>query len=191
MGWVFTRLPDGDLALDISANEREVLQSLPGQLAEVLRESPDQPALVRLAPPAYTEDADHEAEYRHYMGDDLRRRQLAALAVMSESAGATRLSPEQAEGWLSALNSLRLVLGTQLDVGEDVDDELHQLDGYDDPDDSGDPDDPDGAGAGAGGAGDERGQALNLYRYLSMLLQELVEAMSEGLPDVPDEPGAA
>ena len=170
MGWVFTPLPGGDLKLDIGRHEREILQSLPSQLAEVLRDAPGQPALARLAPPAYVEEPGHEAEYRRYMGDDLRQRQLAALAVMGESAGATRLTPEQAEGWLSALNSLRLVLGTQLDVS---DDQLDQLDQLDDADSS---------------AAAERGAALHLYRYLSALLQELVEAMSGSLPDVADEP---
>lgn len=175
MGWIFTRRPDGDLALDLGTNEREVLQSLPSQLATVLRAAPEEPALARLAPPAYVEEPEHEAEYRRYMGDDLRDRKLAALAVMEESAGATVLTPEQAEGWLSALNSLRLVLGTQLDVGEDVDEGFPDL--GDDPG-GGIPPDPD----------DPRLPALALYRYLSLLLEDLVEAMSESLPEVEEEP---
>ncbi|MGI8684543.1 MAG: DUF2017 family protein [Acidimicrobiales bacterium] len=172
MGWIFTRLPDGDLKLDLGPNERAVLRSLPGQLAEVLRDAPGEAALTRLSPPAYVEEPEHEEEYRRFMGDDLRQRQLAALGLMGESAGATQLTPEQAEGWLCALNSLRLVLGTQLDVGEDTDDDL---DGLDDDDIPTDPDDP-------------RGPALHLYRYLSMLLEDLVETMSEGLPEVEEEP---
>ncbi len=172
MGWVFTRRPDGGIKLDLGPNERDILRSLPAQLAEVLRDSPGEPALTRLSPPAYVEEPGHEAEYRRYMGDDLRDRQLAALSLMGESAGAADLTAEQAEGWLSALNSLRLVLGTQLDVGEDIDDEFDALDDDDDPDDADDP----------------RGRALTLYRFLSALLEELVEAMSESLPEVEEEP---
>ena len=172
MGWVFNRLPGGGLTLDLGDEERDVLRSLPEQLGEVLRRSPGEPALTRLAPPAYVEEPEHEAEYRRFMGDDLRRRQLGALALMSETAGAAELSEEQAQGWLSALNSLRLVLGTQLDVGEDVDDELDDVD-----DAGGDLDEPQAVRAGA----------LQLYRYLSMLLDELVSALGEGLPDVADE----
>ena len=169
MGWVFTRLPGGGLTLDLDRDEREVLQSLPVQLGDALRESPGEAALTRLAPPAYVEEPEHEEEYRRFMGDDLRQRQLAALAVMSETAGADRLTDEQAQGWLSALNSLRLVLGTQLDVGEDDDAALADAD-----DDVPDPD-------------DVRAGALQLYRYLSMLLDELVTALAEGLPEVEDE----
>lgn len=168
MGWVFTRLPGGGLALDLDRDEREVLQSLPVQLGDVLRESPGEAALTRLAPPAYVEEPEHEDEYRRFMGDDLRQRQLAALTVMSETAGADRLTDEQAQGWLSALNSLRLVLGTQLDVGED--DEADFVDADDDPDPT-----------------DVRAGALQLYRYLSMLLDELVTALAEGLPEVENE----
>ena len=168
MGWVFTRLPGGGLTLDLDRDEREVLQSLPVQLGDALRESPGEAALTRLAPPAYVEEPEHEEEYRRFMGDDLRQRQLAALAVMSETAGADRLTDEQAQGWLSALNSLRLVLGTQLDVGEDDDAAF-----------AGEDDDPD--------PDDVRAGALQLYRYLSMLLDELVTALAEGLPEVEDE----
>lgn len=167
MGWVFTRLPGGDVRLDLGAPEREVLSALPDQLAQVLRTAPEERALARLAPPAYADDPEHEDEYRRYMGEDLRSRQLAALGVMSETAGAERLSEDQAQGWLAALNSLRLVLGTQLDVGEDDA-------GTDEPD------------VPAGGPHDERG-ALQLYHYLSMLLDELVTALSGGLDDGPRE----
>ena len=172
MGWVFTRLPDGGVRLDLDRDERDVLRSLPVQLGDVLRGSPGEEALTRLSPPAYVEEPEHEEEYRRFMGDDLRQRQLAALAVMSETSGADCLTEDQAQGWLSALNSLRLVLGTQLDVGED-DDEL-----FGDDDDVPDPNDPD----------DIRSGAVQLYRYLSMLLDELVTALAQNLPEVEDEP---
>jgi hypothetical protein len=166
VGWVFTRLPDGGVTLDLGPDEREVLSSLPVQLSDVLRDSPAETALIRLSPPAYVEEPEHEEEYRRYMGDDLRQRQVAALTLMSRTAGATRLSDEEAQGWLAALNSLRLVLGTQLDVDEDADEEVEEAD------------DPE----------DVRAGALQLYRYLSMLLDELVTALAEGLPEGTDDP---
>jgi hypothetical protein len=116
----------------------------------------------RLAPPAYTDDDASEAEYRRLMADDLADRRLAALAVLEETATAERITEEQAHGWLAALNSVRLVLGTQLDVREDMDELVVG------------PDDP-------------RGPGLALYGYLSYLLQELVDALTGGLPPVADE----
>lgn len=163
-GRAIKRLPDGDLRLKLGAQEREVLASLPGQLRELLSVAPDDPSVRRLAPPAYVDDREHEAEYRRLMGDDLADRRLAALAVLEETAGRDRLTEEQAHGWLAALNSLRLVLGTQLDVHEDMEEMTVA------------PDDP-------------RAPGLALYGYLSGLLWELVDALAEGLPEVVDDDG--
>lgn len=146
----------GEVVLRLSAEERQVLRALPGQLRHLLVDEPDDPALRRLTPPAYSGDPEHEAEYRRFMGDELRERRLAALALMDETVDAERLSEEQAQAWLAALNSLRLVLGTRLDVTEEM--AGAELD----------PDDP-------------RAPLLALYGYLSWLEDQLVEALAGAL----------
>ena len=161
-GRAVSRRRNGELSLRLSAREREVLRTLPGQLRELLLSTPDDPSVRRLHPPAYTDRPSHEEEYRRFMGDDLQESHLAALAVLEESVDADRLSEEQAQGWLSAINALRLVLGTQLDVTED-------LDGA-----GIDPEDP-------------RAPGLALYGYLSWLLDQLVDALAAGLPVVPPD----
>lgn len=45
------------------------------------------------------------------------------LRTCPREGGAVRLTTEQADGWLSALNDVRLALGTALDVDEDVPEE--------------------------------------------------------------------
>jgi len=97
--------------------ERELLRSLPGQLKELLRT--DDPSLKRLFPPAYPDDPALEAEYHKLVRDDLVAGRTAALDVMAATVDAADLDEEQLTGWLSALNDIRLVLGTQLDVSED------------------------------------------------------------------------
>jgi hypothetical protein len=161
-GWAVSRLPSGGFRLDLTPEERDVLRTLPDQLEEVLDLAPEDPSLGRLSPPAYTAEPEHEAEYRRLMGDDLREHQRAALSVMRETVDASQLDEGQAQGWLSALNSLRLVLGSRLDITEDDD-------GADF-----DPRDP-------------RAPGLALYGYLSWLLDQLVDALAEGLPDVAPE----
>lgn len=174
MGWIFTRLADGSVEVDLDEDFREVLEALPAQLEEALQESPGAPDLARLAPPAYADQPEYEEEYRRFMADDLRARQLDALAVLRSTAGAEVLTEEQAQGWMGALNSLRLVLGTQLDVSDDddVDDGLDDL--HHDVDDDG------------GREADEEAALwaakVQLYRYLTALLGDLIEALSEGLP---------
>jgi hypothetical protein len=107
----------GRFQLNLSADERQLLGSLPGQLKELL--ATEDPSLRRLFPPAYTDDPQRDAEYQRLMRDDLMQRHTAALDVMSATIDASDLDGEQLAGWLSALNDLRLVLGTQLDVSED------------------------------------------------------------------------
>jgi len=150
------RTRNGELQVRLSHDERDLLRSLPGQLRQLLADEPEDPSLRRLFPPAYTTDDDREAEYRRLMGDDLQERLLAALAVLEETAGAERLTEDQASGWLSALNSLRLVLGTRLDVSEDM------LGSEVDPSDPSAP-------------------LLALYGYLSWLEEQVVEALAGGL----------
>ncbi len=145
----------GGYRLRLPPEERELLRSLPGQLRGVMQT--DDPSLRRLFPPAYPEDSEADDEFRRLMRDDLLEGKLAALRVVEETAGADHLSGEQLEGWLGALESLRLYLGTQLDISEGTfGEEL-------------DPADP-------------AAPALALYGYLSWLQEEAVAALSSNLP---------
>ncbi|MEI7761130.1 MAG: DUF2017 family protein [Thermoleophilia bacterium] len=145
---------DGGYRLQLPAEERELLRLLPGQLREVLPTG--DPSLRRLFPPAYTDDSEANDEFRRLMRDELLEGKLAALRVVEETAGADHLSGEQLEAWLGALESLRLFLGTQLDISEETGGQ--ELD----------PDDPDAP-------------ALALYGYLSWLQEEAVAALSSSL----------
>jgi hypothetical protein len=135
------RTSKGEIRLRLPRDERALLRSLPGQLRRLLVEAPDDPSLERLFPPAY-DDADSEAEYRRLMADELLEGRRRALRVIEETLDQDRLTKEQAESWLTALNDLRLVLGTRLGVTEDM--LLERLS----------PDDPDAF-------------AISLYAYLS------------------------
>jgi len=149
------RARDGSFALRLPSEERELLRQLPDQLRTLLEVAPQDPALRRLFPHTY-EDEQDEAAYREVVGDDLLDGRRRALQVVAETADAERLTSEQAQSWLTALNDLRLVLGTRLDVNEE--ELLSDLR----------PDDP-------------RAPDLALYAYLSWLQEQLVEAMSSEL----------
>ena len=145
----------GGYRLRLPADERELLRSLPAQFREVLQT--DDPSLRRLFPPAYLDDDDADDEYRRLMREELLEGKLTALRIVEETAGSDHLTGEQLEAWLGALESLRLYLGTQLDVNEEMHETLL------DPDDPGTP-------------------ALALYGYLSWLQEQAVEALSSSLP---------
>ena len=149
------RTGDGEYVLRLPEEERALLRFLPDDLRSLLDAAPDEPGLRRLFPPAY-EDAQDEAAYRELMGNELLEGRRQALRVLAETAQAERLTGEQAQAWLTALNDLRLVLGTRLDV---TDESLLEDLAEDDP----------------------RAPELALYAYLSWLQEQLVEALSSEL----------
>jgi Domain of unknown function (DUF2017) len=114
------RTRSGRFQLNLSTEEREVLRGLPAELKQLIGSGTDDPNLRRLFPPAYPDDPVLEAEYERLVRDDLVAGRTAALDVMAKTVDATELDEAEMSGWLSAINDLRLVLGTQLDVSEDA-----------------------------------------------------------------------
>jgi hypothetical protein len=149
------RAGDGSYVLRLPEEERALLRFLPGDLRALLDAVPDDPGLRRLFPHAYDDERD-EAAYRELMGNELQEGRRRALDVLAETAKAERLTGEQAQAWLTALNDLRLVLGTRLEV---TDESLLEDLTEDDP----------------------RAPELALYAYLSWLQEQLVEALSSEL----------
>ena len=144
----------GDFELRLPPAERDVLRSLPSQLRALLRS--DDPALERLFPPAYADDARMEEEYRGLVREDLLAARERSLDVMASTIDANRLDEEQVLAWLGAINDLRLVLGTRLEVTE----ELYE---------TGLPDD------------DPRAVPFAIYAYLGWLQEQVVGALASGL----------
>lgn len=154
------RARDGSIRLRLSSGERELLRGLAAELGGRLGEGEGagDPDLARLFPPAHADDPDAERGFRRLVGAELLDGRREELRVLADTAGRGELTEEELDAWLRALNDLRLVLGTRLDVGEDA------LAGGLDPDD---PDAP----------------MLALYGYLSWLQEQAVEAAAAGFGD--------
>lgn len=107
--------------MPLSPSVRGLVRQGIGQLVGLLDAESTAPSMKRLFPPAYAQadDAEHETEYRRLMGDDLRRRHREAAEVLLATIDQESLEPDEAEAWLRALNELRLVIGTILDVSEE------------------------------------------------------------------------
>jgi Domain of unknown function (DUF2017) len=151
---VFERGDGGGVELRLSRDERSLLAGLVEELRALLEGDAGDPSLRRLFPPAYDEEDDERA-YRDLMGGELLDGRRAALQLVAETVHRDRLSAEEADTWLRALNDLRLVLGTRLDVQEDT--FAEELD-----------------------ENDPRAPALAVYGYLSWLQEQLVAALSPG-----------
>ena len=149
------RAPGGGVDVRLGQVEVGLLVHLLGELLELLDEgasdradqdplaaavgigtsttAPEDPALARLLPDAYREDPDAAAEFRRYTEDGLRARKRRNARTVLDTLGSpgqkVRLTPEQAQAWLLALNDLRLALGTRLGVSEDVEEMLAAVSG--------------------------------------------------------------
>ena len=145
----------GRFKVRLPEEERQLLRQLADELRAVLAASTDAPAVRRLFPTAYHDDVERDREYQALARDELLDRRLTTIEVLESTADASELDEEQITAWMAVVNDLRLVLGTKLDVDE----ELRDLD----------PDDPDAA-------------AYAVYEYLGYLLSEIIDALAEDLP---------
>jgi hypothetical protein len=145
------RTRQGTYRVDLPADERRVLHSLLDQLRELLTTGAPDDRLRRLYPTAYPTDAGAEEEYQSFMREELSSSRLAALDAAAATLDASELTAEELEAWMGSVNAVRLVLGTMLDVTEELD-----LDTIA-------PDDPEI-------------ETYVLYSYLSFLLEELIRA---------------
>ena len=137
---------NGQITLTLDVAEREVLGQLFDQVEQLLDEltthdtsdplelmlgmngstqiSKD-PALARLFPDGYSEDEHASADFRRFTEQDLRQQKISALIDVRKGIQATAnpsaVSAPQAQSWLKALNDLRLVLGTRLEISDEND----------------------------------------------------------------------
>jgi hypothetical protein len=111
------RRRDGTFAVDLGANERQLLSTLVDQLEELL--STDSPVLERLFPPPYGDDVERNEGYAALAHPELIEHRQAELEVVRSSIEATSVDEEQLSAWMRSINDLRLVLGTILEIEED------------------------------------------------------------------------
>jgi len=141
----------GRYRLRMEPRERDLIRQLLDDLRELLALSPEDPRVRRLYPAAYASDPESEDEYRRLTREELQNGRLASIDAVEATVDRDMLSLDELTAWMQAVNSLRLVLGTMLDITDD-DQEL-----------AWDPNDP-------------NARTMALYGYLGGLLDEIVDA---------------
>jgi hypothetical protein len=155
-----TRIDAATYSLNIDASDRTTLNALLDQMRDVLMNDSSSDIARRLFPAAYHQDEQHEQEYQRLMRDELLSSRLASLSLTSSilereaTANSIVLTADELDALMRSINSLRLVLGTLLDVDED------EFEAHLDEDDPG------------------YGQ-YQLYSYLGWLLDWIVTAQTE------------
>jgi Domain of unknown function (DUF2017) len=121
-------------------------------------QAPQDPALARLLPDAYRDDPDAAGEFRRFTEQSLRTaKQQSARTVLDtlpSGGGPVKLSGEQAQSWLRALNDVRLALGVRLGVTEEFEEQWQELDPL-----------------------DPRSAAFEVYAWLGGVQESLVQAL--------------
>jgi hypothetical protein len=164
----------GKLTLRLDPAEQAVLSQLFEQMVELLDDPDSQtnsdplaqllnmggstqisedPALARLFPDGYSDDEHASADFRRFTEQDLRAQKVAALATVRGTLanwnGKASITDQQAQDWLKAINDLRLVLGTRLEITDEAEMDFEA-------DDSG----------------------IHLYNYLTYLQGTLIDALT-------------
>ena len=165
LGGPIRRERDGSYTVRLSEPEQLLVKALLAQLRTLLKleggdDLDEGSGTRRLFPTAYPQREDLEAEYVGMVRDELLAERLAAIDLVEETIVLPSVDEDQLATWLRTFNDLRLVLGTRLDVSE----EMGEID----------PEDPDAP-------------ALAAYEYLGWLLEHTVQALTGGLPE-PTEP---
>ncbi len=116
---VVRRTSDGTFHLVLDPRNVDAIESLLGELDELLETAPDDPSLHRLHPTAYRDDPERDMAYQILAGEELRTKRRETIAVVRSSLRRTHLTEDELWGWLQALNALRLVVGTRLGIDDD------------------------------------------------------------------------
>jgi hypothetical protein len=152
---MFKRSLRGKVTLNLTEDERKMLFDLYHQMHELLEtpdvpessdplavlvgldgptQAPSDPAVARLFPTAYLDDAAAAADFRRFTEPDLRNEKLTNLEMVSDlldgQTDKLELNQDQVNAWLRSLNDLRLVLGTRIGVGEDYEEQAQDDPGF-------------------------------------------------------------
>jgi hypothetical protein len=117
--------------LHIGDDELAMIRRLLDELRQLLlsdddEDSPPPEMLTRLFPVANPDDPEMEAEYQRLMRGELVASKLAAIDIVGSviDAGEASIDEGQLTAFMQSINSVRLVLGTLLDVTDDPDAEV-------------------------------------------------------------------
>ncbi|CAN5148055.1 DUF2017 domain-containing protein [soil metagenome] len=152
---------DGGFSAEFEPAEATMLITLAGQITELVeaRNAHDgDPAILRLLPDAYPDDAEKSAEFRRFTVDDLASRKVAnaremaeALVSATEATRPTRvhIDEQAAQAWIRSLTDIRLTIASRLGIERDGDEPT---------------DDPD---------------LLNLYDWLGFVQGSLIDVLDD------------
>jgi uncharacterized protein DUF2017 len=116
---VFPRNADGTYEVLLPIELRRLLGAHLEGLRTRLMADEDDPDMRRLFPTAYNQHQHLDEEYQRLMRSELLASRLTALDTVEQTLAVDTLTADDLNQWMQSINSLRLVLGTSLDVSEE------------------------------------------------------------------------
>jgi len=112
---------DGHYEVLLDPQVRAVLRAAAEQVGDLVTSETE--LTRRVYPPAYVsiDQTQAENDYQKLVHGALERRHQGCLSTLAATATSVTLDREELGQWLSAVETIRLVLGTRLDVSEDMD----------------------------------------------------------------------
>ncbi|TAN20330.1 MAG: DUF2017 family protein [Actinomycetota bacterium] len=77
------------------------------------------PATRRIFPVAYRNSPEMEMDFSQLTREPLMRHHRETLSIFENTLSKSEITEDEALAWLNALNDMRLILGTALDIDED------------------------------------------------------------------------
>ena len=108
---------DGDFLVELDPSARDLLEHMCTELEALL--VTDSPLLVRLFPPPYGDDDERNQGFAALAVPELMEHRLEGLATLRRTVRAERVTEDELMVWMRAVNDMRLVLGTMLEVDDD------------------------------------------------------------------------
>lgn len=115
---LFVASKDDQIAVRLDDTMRALLRQVSEELREVLLVD-DESQTRRLYPTAYPDDEELERGYKDIVHDQLLMQRLDGIDQLQSTVDDAEISLDVADAWMTTINQIRLVLGTQLDVSED------------------------------------------------------------------------
>lgn len=150
-------LNDDGLAINVGSEEQAFLKNVVGELRDLVMSESD-PSLRRLNPPARPDDEDAEVGYRELVDNALLEGRLSAIETVEQGLQSSQIKPDDYGAWMQTINNLRLVIGEHLEITNERTPPLKT-------------------------EGDI--ERWSIYEYLGYVLQSLIEALDDTLPDDP------
>jgi hypothetical protein len=142
----FSKTASGTIVAGFSAVEADIIGDLAAQIAGMLVDLAgsrdvdplfdsvgiggsaalhDDPAIARLLPDAYGDDADASRDFRQLTERGLARRKVTnagiVIASLESGAGDVELNEQQSQAWLRTLSDIRLTIAARLGIEGDGD----------------------------------------------------------------------